>query len=111
MSWLLPSAVAVPLLAAGLTVLVGKRLIAQRLIASTGVTFTFGAAVALLIEADRGAPIVAQAGGWAAPTGITLIARPEYLDKNPETVRKMTRAIRKSVEWARAKKLLRPREA
>jgi NitT/TauT family transport system substrate-binding protein len=31
--------------------------------------------------------------------GITLIARPDYLDKNPETVRKMTRAIRKAFEW------------
>jgi NitT/TauT family transport system substrate-binding protein len=32
--------------------------------------------------------------------GITLIARPDYLDKNPETVKKLTRAIRKSFEWA-----------
>jgi NitT/TauT family transport system substrate-binding protein len=31
--------------------------------------------------------------------GITLIARPDYLDKNPETVKKMARAIRKSFEW------------
>jgi hypothetical protein len=31
--------------------------------------------------------------------GITLIARPDYLDKNPETVKKMTRAIRKAFEW------------
>jgi NitT/TauT family transport system substrate-binding protein len=33
--------------------------------------------------------------------GITLIARPDYLDRNPETVKKMVRAIRKSFEWAR----------
>ena len=33
--------------------------------------------------------------------GITLIARPEYLDQNPETVKKMTRAIRKAFEWTR----------
>ena len=34
--------------------------------------------------------------------GITLIARLDYLEKNPETVKKMTRAIRKSIEWTRA---------
>jgi NitT/TauT family transport system substrate-binding protein len=34
--------------------------------------------------------------------GITLIARPDYLDKNPETVKKMARAIRKSFEWTTA---------
>jgi NitT/TauT family transport system substrate-binding protein len=33
--------------------------------------------------------------------GITLIARPDYLDKNPETVKKLVRAIRKSFEWTR----------
>jgi hypothetical protein len=31
--------------------------------------------------------------------GITLIARPDYLDRNPETVKKMSRAIRKAFEW------------
>ncbi len=74
MSWLLPSAIAVPLLAAGLTVLVGRRLAAQRVLAATGVTFTLGAAIALLVQADRGGPVVAQVGGWAAPAGITLVA-------------------------------------
>jgi len=34
--------------------------------------------------------------------GITLIARPDYLEKNPETVKKMARAIRKSFEWTTA---------
>jgi NitT/TauT family transport system substrate-binding protein len=33
--------------------------------------------------------------------GITLISRPDYLDKNPETVKKLIRAIRKSIEWSR----------
>jgi NitT/TauT family transport system substrate-binding protein len=33
--------------------------------------------------------------------GITLVARPEYLDKNPETVKRLTRAIRKAFEWTR----------
>lgn len=74
MSWLLPSAIAVPLLAAALTALVGRRLAVQRALALSGVTFTFGAAIALLVEADRFGPVVAQVGGWAAPVGITLVA-------------------------------------
>ncbi len=74
MSWLLPSAVAVPLLGAGLTVLVGRRLFAQRLIAAGGVGFVLVAAVVLLFAADTDSPVVAQLGGWGAPAGITLIA-------------------------------------
>lgn len=74
MSWLLPSAIAVPLLSAGLTLLVGRRLKAQRIIAAVGVGFLLVAAVVLLLEADAGAPVVAQLGGWPAPIGITLIA-------------------------------------
>lgn len=74
MSWLLPSAIAVPLLGAGLTILVGRRLLAQRVIAAAGVGFVLAAALALLLEADSGSPVVSQVGGWAAPGGITLIA-------------------------------------
>jgi NitT/TauT family transport system substrate-binding protein len=59
----------------------------------------------------QGVPIIEAAGvsvktfdyadyGVTVP-GITLIARPEYLDKNPEIVKKLIRAIRKSFEWTR----------
>ena len=74
MSWLLPATVAVPILGAGLTVLVGRRLLIQRLIALAGVGFVLVAGVLLLIEADSGSAIVSQVGGWAAPAGITLVA-------------------------------------
>jgi multicomponent Na+:H+ antiporter subunit D len=74
MSWLLPAVVAVPILGAGLTILVGRRLKLQRAIAVAGVGFVLGAAIALLISADSGSPQVAQIGGWAAPAGITLVA-------------------------------------
>ncbi|MEX1280764.1 MAG: proton-conducting transporter membrane subunit [Acidimicrobiia bacterium] len=74
MSWLLPAAVAVPILGAGLVVAVGRRLLAQRMIAGGSVLFVLGAAIALLVEADRAGPVVAQMGGWPAPGGITLIA-------------------------------------
>ncbi len=73
-SWLLPAAVAVPLLAAGLTVGFGQRLRVQRAIATAGVGFVFIAAVAMLREADRGEPMVAYVGGWVAPVGIALVA-------------------------------------
>ncbi len=74
MSWLLPAVVAIPVLGAGLTVLVGRRLLMQRIIALGGVGFVLVAAVLLLVSADSGDPQVAQIGGWAAPAGITLIA-------------------------------------
>jgi len=74
MTWLLPAVVAVPVLGAGLTIIVGRRLLLQRAIAVAGVSFVLGAAIALLISADTGAPVVTQVGGWAAPAGITLVA-------------------------------------
>ncbi len=74
MSWLLPAVVAVPVLGAGLTVLVGRRLLLQRAIALSGVGFVLGAALLLLVEADSNAAVVAQVGGWPAPAGITLVA-------------------------------------
>ena len=74
MSWLLPAVVAVPILGAGLTVLVGRRLLLQRLIALFGVGFVLVAAVTMLIQADSGAALVSQVGGWDAPAGITLVA-------------------------------------
>ena len=52
---------------------------------------TAGVAVKTFDYADYGVTV----------PGITLIARTEYLDKNPETVKKMARAIRKSFEWTR----------
>ncbi|MGF1665192.1 MAG: proton-conducting transporter membrane subunit [Acidimicrobiia bacterium] len=74
MSGLLPAAIALPLLCAGLTIVVGRRLAAQRVIAFVGVGFVLVAAALLLVEADSGTPVVTQLGGWDAPAGITMIA-------------------------------------
>ncbi len=74
MSWLLPAAVAVPLVGAALTLVVGRRLLPQRLIAGSSIAFLFGAAVTLLLAVEEGAPIVSQLGGWPAPAGISLVA-------------------------------------
>jgi multicomponent Na+:H+ antiporter subunit D len=66
--------VAVPILAAGFTVLVGRRLLLQRIVALGGVGFVLISAIVLLIEADSSSAVVAQIGGWPAPAGITLVA-------------------------------------
>jgi NitT/TauT family transport system substrate-binding protein len=52
---------------------------------------TAGVAVKTFDYADYGVTV----------PGITLIARTEYLEKNPETVKKMALAIRKAFEWTR----------
>ena len=74
MSWLLPAVVAVPIAGAGLTILVGRRLLLQRLIAVGAVGFVLVSAIVLLVQADSSTPAVTQIGGWAAPVGITLVA-------------------------------------
>jgi multicomponent Na+:H+ antiporter subunit D len=70
---LLPAVVVVPILGAGLTILVGRRLALQRIVSLAGVGFVLVAAVLLLIAADGGSPAVVQVGGWPAPAGITLV--------------------------------------
>jgi multicomponent Na+:H+ antiporter subunit D len=74
MSWMLPTAVAGPLLAAGLSILIGDRPRVRRSIAFAGVATVLGLAIGLLVAADGGTPVVAQLGGWEAPIGITLVA-------------------------------------
>jgi multicomponent Na+:H+ antiporter subunit D len=65
--------VAGPMLAAGLTLVLGRRLIPQRIVTVTTVVGVFAGSVALLRAADTSGPVVAQAGAWNAPIGITLI--------------------------------------
>jgi NitT/TauT family transport system substrate-binding protein len=52
---------------------------------------TAGVAVKTFDYADYGVTV----------PGITLISRPDYLDKNAEIAKKLVRAIRKSFEWSR----------
>jgi formate hydrogenlyase subunit 3/multisubunit Na+/H+ antiporter MnhD subunit len=52
MSALLPAVVAFPLICAGLAVMIGRRLLAQRVIAFVGVGFVLVAAVLLLVTSD-----------------------------------------------------------
>jgi NitT/TauT family transport system substrate-binding protein len=62
------------------------------------VTFSFQA-VPIIEAAGVAVKTFDYADYGVTVPGITLIARPDYLEKNPEIARKMTRAIRKSFEW------------
>ena len=64
------------------------------------VTFSFQA-VPIIEAAGVAVKTFDYADYGVTVPGITLVARPEYLDKNPETVKKLTRAIRKAFEWTR----------
>jgi multicomponent Na+:H+ antiporter subunit D len=74
MSALLPAVVAFPLLCAGIAIMIGRKLVAQRVIAFIGVGFLLVSSVIILVTVDAEGPMVAQLGGWPAPGGITLIA-------------------------------------
>jgi len=66
--------VLLPLLGAGATVVVGRWAWAQRVIGVTVLAAVSVVAAVLLVMADRGGPVVAEIGGWAAPVGIVLVA-------------------------------------
>ncbi len=72
MSALVPLPVIVPLLAAALSVLLGRYRALQRVVSIVALTGVFGVSIALLIGADDDGIIVHRAGGWDAPLGITL---------------------------------------
>ncbi|MGI5169004.1 Na+/H+ antiporter subunit D [Spirillospora sp. CA-253888] len=75
MNQLLPLAVLLPLLAAGVKITLGPRRPGlQRCISVTVLAAVLAIAVVLLVRADREGPQVAQLGGWPAPIGITLVA-------------------------------------
>lgn len=70
---LLPLPVVLPLLAAGLSIVLGRRALLQRLLSVLTLLATTLTAGVLLALADRDGTQVAQAGGWAAPAGISLV--------------------------------------
>jgi multicomponent Na+:H+ antiporter subunit D len=66
--------VAVPLIAAAVSLLLSRWRWAQRTISVVTCTAMVVLATMILLEADATDAIVAQLGGWPAPFGITLIA-------------------------------------
>ncbi|MEU4405179.1 Na+/H+ antiporter subunit D [Streptosporangium sp. NPDC023963] len=75
MEALIPVPVVLPLLAAGLKLAIGRKLVRLQALISVG-TLAVVLLVSLLLlpAADRQGPLVAHAGGWGAPIGITLVA-------------------------------------
>jgi multicomponent Na+:H+ antiporter subunit D len=74
MTALLTLPIMVPLLGAGLSILLGGSRRVQRAVALTSLTAVAGLAVALLVTVDRDGPVATQGGGWPAPLGVTLVA-------------------------------------
>ncbi len=72
-SALVPLPIVVPLLAAALTVVFGRFQIARRVIASSALTASVGISIALLVQVDEHDVVKMNAGGWAAPLGITYV--------------------------------------
>jgi multicomponent Na+:H+ antiporter subunit D len=73
-SWLVPVPIVLPLLGAAVSILVGRSRVAQRAVGVSILVVVTVVAVVLLVTVDRDGPLVAQAGGWPAPLGITLVA-------------------------------------
>lgn len=73
LGWLVPLPVLIPLVCAGLALVVGRRPRLQLLIALGAMTVATAIGVILAVGANNG-PIVVDVGSWAAPIGITLVA-------------------------------------
>lgn len=74
MTTLLTLPVLLPMLGAALTVVGSRSAALQRVVGIVVLTAVAAIAATLLVVADRGGPIVAELGGWAAPIGIALVA-------------------------------------
>lgn len=74
MNQLVTLPVVLPLTAAGLSIVVGRWRAAQRAVALVTVATVAVVAMVLLVAVDRDGTLVAQAGGWPAPIGITFVA-------------------------------------
>ncbi len=74
MTALLTLPIMLPLVGAALCIVFGGSRRVQRTIALATLTAVLVMAVLLLVEVDSDGPVSTQAGGWAAPVGITLVA-------------------------------------
>jgi multicomponent Na+:H+ antiporter subunit D len=73
MEALVPLVVLVPLFAAALTLVLGRRARPQRIVAALALTVVLGISVALLVGVDAEGAVVVEAGNWATPLGIVLV--------------------------------------
>lgn len=73
LEWLVPFPVLVPLLAAGLVLVLVRRPRLQQLVAVAAMAVTTAIGLVLVFAVTDG-PLVLDVGSWAAPIGITLVA-------------------------------------
>lgn len=73
MNALVPLPMVLPILGAGVSVLLGRWRRAQRAVGLAVLTATTVISILLLIAADRTGPLVVDVGGWPAPVGISLV--------------------------------------
>ncbi len=71
---LLALPVLLPVLAAGLSLVLSPFPVAQRVLGLSTVAAVLADAVALLVRVDAGSPVAVAVGGWAPPLGIVLVA-------------------------------------
>ncbi|HEX6148478.1 Na+/H+ antiporter subunit D [Nocardioides sp.] len=74
MTWLVPLPVILPLLGAGLTLMLGRRPRLQRAVSTTVLSAGVVVAATLVYETDRNGPQVLWIGAWREPLGISLVA-------------------------------------
>ncbi len=70
---LVPAPLLLPIAGAALSIVLGRRRVVQRVLGIVVLTTTLACSAALAVIVDRDGPVVAQAGGWPAPIGITLV--------------------------------------
>lgn len=71
--WLVPLPVVVPLIAAGLALVFGRRPRVQSLISTAAILAMFAASAALMVISHSQGPQVVNVGSWGAPVGIALV--------------------------------------
>ena len=74
MSWLVPVPIVLPLIGAALSILVGRSRAAQRVVTIAVLATLLATSIVMLVVVDRDGTLVAEAGGWPGPLGITLVA-------------------------------------
>ncbi|EPR75876.1 Na(+) H(+) antiporter subunit D [Leifsonia rubra CMS 76R] len=73
MNTLVPLVVLIPLVGAALTLILGKRPQAQRIIAIGALAIVLAIGTALIFVVDAEGSLAMEVGGWAAPFGIVLV--------------------------------------
>jgi multicomponent Na+:H+ antiporter subunit D len=74
MNALVPLPVILPLLGAGLTLMVSRRPRLQRIVSTTTLVVVVAVAASLVYQTDRRGPQVIWIGAWKEPLGISLVA-------------------------------------